>query len=74
MTNDTNMTTSKHTTELELAQLDTVNGGNFLVRFFGEYVLGKALDATIDAVQEAGPAPKTEHGSIYNVQPAGFVG
>jgi hypothetical protein len=74
MTNSSDMSATLHTGELDLEQLDAVNGGNAILNFFFGWAGGKALDAVIDAVQEAGPAPKTEHGDVYNVQPAGFIG
>ena len=60
--------------ELTLEQLDAVNGGNRLVDFIIGHVGGKIVDKAVDALKKAGPAPQTEHGSIYTPQPAGFVG
>jgi hypothetical protein len=60
--------------ELSLEELEAVNGGNEGIKFLLGYLGGKVLDAAWDALQSAGPAPATEHGSIYTVQPAGFVG
>jgi hypothetical protein len=60
--------------ELSLEQLDAVVGGNRLVDIVAGYFFGKLVDAAVEALQDAGPAPATEHGDIYTVQPAGFVG
>jgi hypothetical protein len=61
--------------ELELDQLAAVaGGGNPIVDAVIHWVVDQVLDAAWEGLKEAGPAPATEHGSIYTVQPAGFVG
>jgi hypothetical protein len=77
--NDVSTANLSQTDELSANDLAAVSGGDgglleMLAAAVVTWAVGKVLDAAVDGLQNAGPAPATEHGSIYTAQPAGFVG